>query len=149
MRVYNIFSGAAFSLLAADRTLLSVMAAAERTFKLKKLLITSTDTAGATVREIIISRATAGGTGTAATATPMSQGGPGFGGVDLYDLTVDATTGVEIMRLHWNIQVPLELVFPPGEELIVPGAANEGFAVDVAVDVSALVFHINALIEEL
>ena len=148
MRVYNIFSGAAFSLAGANRTLLSVMAAAERTFKLKKLLITSTDVTGAVVREILIARATAGGTGTGTTDTPMSQGAPAFGGAGLYDLTVDATTGVVVARLHWNIQVPLELVFPPGEELVVPGATNEGFAVEAVIDVSADTYHINALIEE-
>ncbi len=149
MRVYNIFSGAEFVMAGANRTLLSLMAATERTYKLKKLRITSTDTSGAVVREILIARATAGGTGTGTTNTPMSQGAAAFGGAGLYDLTVDATLGVEIDRLHWNIQVPLELVFPPGEEIVIPGATNEGFAVEATVDVSSNTFHIAALIEEL
>lgn len=147
MRVYNIFGDTPVDPTAA-RHMLRVLAEAEHPFKLKRFWLTSDDTGGVTVVTVALNRVTTAGTGTAATATPMSQNAPAFGGDPDYNLTVAPTVSVVVHRWLWNIQVPLEIVYPPGEELIIPGATNEGFSVELETDPNAVV-EAGALIEEM
>ena len=147
MRVFSIFGGTPVDPTAA-RHMLRALAEAEHPFKLKRFWLTSDDVAGATVVLVALNRVTDAGTGTAATATPMSQNSPAFGGDADYNLSVAPTVSVVVHRWLWNIQVPLEIVFPPGEELIVPGATNEGFSIELEDDPNAIVAA-GALIEEM
>lgn len=145
-RVYSIFGIVPVDPTAA-RHMLRVLAEAEHAFKLKRIWLTSDDTAGATVVAVALNRVTDAGTGTAATATPMSQQSPAFGGDPDYNLSVAPTVSVVIHRWLWNIQVPFEIVFPPGEEMQIPGATNEGFSVELEDDPNAII-EAGALIEE-
>ncbi len=147
MRVYSIFGIVPVDPTAA-RHMLRVLAESEHPFKLKRFWLTSNDVAGATVVLVALNRVTDAGTGTPATATPMSQNAPAFGGDPDYNLSVAPTVSVVVHRWHWNIQVPFEIVLPPGEELIVPGATNEGFSVELEDDPNAVI-EAGALIEEM
>ena len=136
-RVYNVFAGAAFN-PAANDYVFRVLAAAEREFLVKRIWMTSLDTAGATVTEVVISRCTSvGAAGTACTQTPMNQN-DAAGAFDAdYNIGASAPGGlVGAWRGHWNPQVPFDLVFGPGDELVIPGATDEGFCIQVTTDPS-------------
>lgn len=147
MRVYSIFGDTPVDPTAA-RHMLRVLAEAEHPFKLKRFWLSSDDVAGATVVLVALNRVTTAGTGTAAIATPMSQNAPAFGGDADYNLSAVPTVSVVVHRWFWNTQVPFEIVFPPGEELIIPGATNEGFSVELEDDPNAVI-AVGGLIEEL
>lgn len=145
-RLYNIYGIAPVDPTAA-RHMLRVLAELEHSFRVKRLWLTSRDTAGATVVAVALNRVTDAGTGTAAAAVPMSQNDPAFGGDADYNLSVAPTVSAVIHRWLWNIQVPLEIVFAPGEEMAIPGAVDEGFSLELEDDPNSVI-EAGALIEE-
>jgi len=145
-RIYSIFGDTPVDPTAA-RHMLRVLAEAEHPFKVRRLWLTSKDTAGATVVAVALNRVTGAGTGTAAIASPMSQNSPAFGGDADYNLTVAPTVSAVIHRWLWNIQVPFEIVLGPDEEMAVPGAVNEGFSLELEDDPNAII-EAGALIGE-
>lgn len=133
-RVYTI-APTAFT-PGANKTILGIMAAAEKPFKLRRIELASNDTAGATVVDWQLLRITAEGTNTTATAVPHLQGDAGFSGDAGSNHSAEPTAGTIFFRSKWNIQVPLTIVYGPGEEYSVPGAANEGIAIELLDDPS-------------
>ena len=149
-RVYNVFSGVIFTTAAGD-WVLRVLAVAEKPFKIKRIWMTSSDVAGASAPEVEVHRVTdAGPAGTACQKTPMLQADAATTVDADYDLgqASDPTSSAELWRGHWNCQVPFDLVFGPGDEPVIPGAANEGFAVKLET-VVAPNMHVGATIEEM
>ena len=132
MRPYSI-APAAFTPGSA-KTIMELMAAAENQLKVRRIELSSDDTAGATVVDVLLLRLTATGTGTGVTPQPLNQneGASNFGAK--FNDTVEPTAGVDLYRFKWNIQVPYTLVLAPGEEFVIPGATNEGFAIELLDD---------------
>jgi len=146
-RVYSIFGDTPADPTAA-RHMLRALAAVERGFKVKRFWLSSRDVAGATVVAVALNRVTDTGTGTAATVTPHNQSDAGWAGDADYNLSVAPTVSAVVHRWLWNIQVPFEIVFADGEELVVPGATNEGFSIELEDDPNAVV-EAGAIIEEI
>ena len=129
------------------KTILELMAAAEVGFKVRRLELTSDDTAGSTVVDGQLLRITATGTSsTTATLRPHDQN-------DTPTVTAKAnasgepTSGVTLLPFKWNIQVPYILVFGPGEEYAIPSATNEGFAIELLDNPSSEI-TVSCVIEE-
>ena len=135
MRPYSI-APAAFTPGAA-KTIMEVMAAAENQLKVRRIELSSDDTAGATVVDVLLLRLTVTGTGTGVTPPPLNQNDGGANMSAKFNDTVEPTAGVDLYRFKWNIQVPYTLVLAPGEEFVIPGATDEGFAIELLDDPSA------------
>ncbi len=135
MRPYSI-APAAFTPGAA-KTIMEVMAAAENQLKVRRIELSSDDTAGATVVDVLLLRLTVTGTGTGVTPRPLNQNDGGANMSAKFNDTVEPTAGVDLYRFKWNIQVPYTLVLAPGEEFVIPGATDEGFAIELLDDPSA------------
>src|SRR3990170_1085390 len=146
-RVYSIFGDTPVDPTAA-RHMLRALAASERGFKVRRFWLTSRDVAGATVVAVALNRVTDTGTGTAATVTPHNQSDAAWAGDADYNLSAAPTVSAVVHLWEWNIQVPLEIVFADGEELVVPGATNEGFSIQLVDDPNAVV-QADAIIEEI
>lgn len=120
------------------RTVLAIMAASEAQFKVRRIELSSDDTAGSTVVSVDILRITAIGTATALTVAPHVKNSTlAFGGTAKYNHTVEPTADTIIDRVQWNIQVPYTIVYGPGEEIVVPGATDEGIAIELLDDPNA------------
>ncbi|KKN19695.1 hypothetical protein LCGC14_0943160 [marine sediment metagenome] len=132
MRSYTV-APAAFTPGAA-KTIMELMAAAENQLKVRRIELSSDDTAGATVVDVLLLRLTATGTGTGATPRPLNQNDGAANFSAKSNDTVEPTAGVDLYRFKWNIQVPYTLVLAPGEEFVIPGATNEGFAIELLDD---------------
>ncbi len=132
MRPYSI-APAAFTPGAA-KTVMEVIAAVENQLKVRRIELSSDDTAGATVVDVLLLRITAVGTGTAVTPRPLNQNDGASNFSAKFNDTVEPVAGVELYRFKWNIQVPYTLVLAPGEEFVIPGAINEGFAIELLDD---------------
>lgn len=115
-------------------TVLELMCAAEKPVRVRRLELTSDNTAGSTVIDVLLLRITATGTGTALTARPLNQNHPASGFTAKSNASAEPTAGVDLYRFKWNVQVPYTLVLGPGEEFVIPGATNEGFAVELLED---------------
>ena len=145
--IYSAFSPS-FALAAAGRHILRILAVSEESFKLNRFWI-NTDNVAASIEDLVLNRVTDAGTETGnLTVTPMSQNSGAFTGDHGYNLTVAPTVSVEVLRFLWDSQVPFEWVFAPGEELIIPGATNEGFSIELETDPTADII-VGAIIETL
>ena len=134
-RVYTV-SAPAFTPGSA-KTIMSIMAAAEKPFRLRRIKLASNDTAGVTVVDWQLLRITAEGTNTAVDSPAPAlhkQGDSAFSGDAGYNHSGEPTAGTTFFRDKWNIQVPLTEVYGPDEEYGVPGAANEGIAIELLDD---------------
>ena len=132
MRPYTV-APAAFTPGAA-KTIMELMAAAENQPKVRRIELSSNDTAGATVVDVLLLRLTVTGTGTGVTPRPLNQNDGAANFAAKFNDTVEPTAGVDLYQFKWNIQVPYTLVLAPGEEFVIPGATNEGFAIELLDD---------------
>jgi hypothetical protein len=128
-RVYTI-APAAFTPGSA-KTIVEFMAAAAKHCKVRRFRLSSDDTGGTTAVDVLVLRLTAGGTASAVTARPHNVNDSGAGFTAKYNHSVEPTAGVDLDRFKWNIQVPYEVVLGPGEEYDIPGATNQGFAIEL------------------
>ena len=146
MRAYSI-APAAFTPGGA-KTVMEVMAAAENQLKVRRIELSSNDTAGATVVDVLILRLTVTGTGTGVTPRPLNQN-DGAANITTakFNDTVEPTAGVDLYRFKWNIQVPYTLVLAPGEEFVIPGATDEGIAIEL-LDDPATEITVTMVVEE-
>jgi hypothetical protein len=129
-RVYDV--GRTAFTPGSAKTVLIVMAAAEKPFRVRRIEMASDDTAGATVIDWQLLRVTVDGTGGATTPvpTPHKQGDAAFSGTVRFGATGEPTAGTIFKPGKWNIQVPLTEVYGPDEEYSVPGATTEGIAIE-------------------
>lgn len=106
----------------AARTVIEAIAVAQKAFRVRRVWMSSADTAGATVVEVRIQRLTATGAGSALTAgTHANQHNENDTAPSTtmakYNNTAEPTKGTAVLRRdYWNIQVPYEIVLGPGEE---------------------------------
>ena len=135
MRPYSV-APAAFTPGGA-KTIMELMAAAENQLKVRRIELSSDDTAGATVVDVLLLRLIVTGTGTGVTPEPLNQNDGASNFAAKYNDTVEPTAGVDLYHFKWNIQVPYTLVLAPGEEFVIPGATNEGFAIELLDDPAA------------
>ncbi len=135
MRPYSI-APAAFTPGGA-KTVMEVIAAVENQLKVRRIELSSDDTAGATVVDVLLLRITAVGTGTGVTPRPLNKNDGASNFSAKFNDTVEPTADVDLYRFKWNIQVPYTLVLAPGEEFVIPGAINEGFAIELLDDPAA------------
>lgn len=131
----------------AARTVLELMCAAEKQVKVRRIELSSNDTAGSTVVDVLLLRIVATGTASALTANPLNQNHPASGFTAKSNNTGEPTAGVDLYRFKWNIQVPYTLVLGPGEEFVIPGATSEGFAIEL-LDNPAAEITVTAIVDE-
>jgi hypothetical protein len=146
-REYGIATVSFTPTVGAAKTAFELICAAEKPVKIRRLELSSDDTGGTTVIDVQLLRITAGGTATTVTARPLHQNDDAAGFTAKYKNTAEPTSGVNLWTFKWNIQVPYTLVLAPGEEFVIPGATNEGFAIEFLDDPGDAVV-ISLIVEE-
>lgn len=143
---YSVSTGS-FALAGAGDTAVEILASSELPLKIRRVEFSSDDTGGTTVVDVLIQRATATGTGTSITPAPFHQKAGASTFTAKFDMTVEGTYGTDLYTIKWNIQVPYTLVFGPDEEILIPGATNEGIGI-LFVDDPGTSICVTVLVEE-
>lgn len=146
-RFYNI-NYTPFDPGAADESMVSILASANHGFKVHRIILTSADTAGATVVEVRLYQTTDQGTGTANTPAPVIRDDTAATfTTKVSNFTVEPAKGSIVGRRQWNIVTPM--IFDcVGPEYTVEAGTGHGFAVFLHDDPNA-VCHAELLVEEL
>lgn len=129
------------------KTLLEIVAGALRGFRLEEILISSIDTAGATVVEIQIKRITASGTGTSITPNPLRDGDVAFSGTAEFNHTVEPTKDEILWREHVNILPGVSMPLAPGRAFECLATTANGLCIE-AIDAPGTTVAIDAIIDE-
>lgn len=131
----------------AAKTFLEIMAAAEKPFRVLGWFLTAATTTSAVI-EVHLLRITASGTGTALTPAQTLQGDPAFSGTAEYNHSVEPTAGTIFDRRHVNLLAGVDIIYPENEQLWVPGATNEGAAIELIDDPNQVII-VGMRIEEM
>lgn len=113
----------------AARTVLEGLATAERPLKILRWFVTAATTTSAVI-EVHLLRITATGTGTGLTPAPLEQGGQAAQSTWKYDDSAEPTAGTIIERRSVNLLAGIDIVYSEDDALWIPGATNEGVAIE-------------------
>lgn len=106
---------------------LTITAPAARSLKIWAIRMYGGSTASA-YNEVMVARSTAGTTPTAITPTPLNADAAAASFTAASTWSVTPTIGVTIMRVGVNANgAAVQLVFPPGQEIDVPGGGQISF----------------------
>lgn len=114
----------------AAQTAVLVMGVAEKPIRLLRWWVTAATTTSAWVEMHVLRVTGDTATGTDLTPAPLEQGGQAYGGDAWSYPDNEPTAGTIIYRYHINLLAGREVVYREHEQIWVPGATNEGFAIE-------------------
>lgn len=131
------------------KSLASVTGGNKHSFRLRRVVISNADVAGATNIDITISRITAIGTGTALAPNPHMQDDTAFTGTCNHTLTVEPTKTLSLADKRWNLITDCIFDFEdhPLEFNATEAGVVDGFCVTPSADPGANT-RITCVIEE-